>query len=473
MARKQLGTNPSANSNNDATTAYVDSAITSGVVASAAKLTTARTIGGVSFDGTANIVPGTATPTASQTVTWDANKNLSANGFIEAVQTTATSGGTTTLTVSSKQFQQFTGSSTQTVVLPDATTMTVGQSFTIANRSSAAVTVNANGGGLIQTMSASSQLTATLIANGSSAGTWDAGYSIGSTNGLVSISGTLVTTTGASNAGKYIPLLQLGAFAQNDEISVTFYVKTNIDNATARFELFMVQSAAMNNDPSVTLSMTSGNSDNMDIGQFTAVVTTKTSGASVVTLYAQPNRANEIWSVHYMGADSGGTATIVVLTAQSYIASLPAGTQFAAAYINLPVATPTASKHAVTKGYADSGVQTMMNKVITTRSTSTNAPGATPIWNTNSYDLWQFTGINAAITSMTTNFTSTSPFVGQKMMVSFKDNGSAQTITWGTSFQSSGVAALLSTTVANKTHWVALMYDGTKWTCMACDSNGY
>jgi len=50
--------------------------------------------------------------------------------------TTVTAAGTTTLTVSSTATQFFTGSTTQTVVLPVASTLTQGQQFTIHNNSS-------------------------------------------------------------------------------------------------------------------------------------------------------------------------------------------------------------------------------------------------------------------------------------------------------------------------------------------------
>jgi len=45
----------------------------------------------------------------------------------EQVATTTALGGTTTLTLLSKTYQKFTGTSTQTTVLPDATTLVVGR----------------------------------------------------------------------------------------------------------------------------------------------------------------------------------------------------------------------------------------------------------------------------------------------------------------------------------------------------------
>jgi hypothetical protein len=115
------------------------------------------------------------------------------------------------------------------------------------------------------------------------------------------------------------------------------------------------------------------------------------------------------------------------------------------------------------------------NIVIVPRSTTSNAPGATPTTDWTSYDQVDFTGLAAAITSMTTNLAAGTPTNGQKLMLTFKDNGTARAITWGSSFQSSGVATLLATTVISKKHHVGLIYDGaaSKWTCIAVDATGY
>jgi hypothetical protein len=123
--------------------------------------------------------------TASTVAYRDANANFQVNNLIEDTTTTATAAGTTTLTISSDRNQQFTGSSTQTLVLPNATTLLVGHQFYVMNRSSGAVTVNMNGGSLLQTMAASSFALFTLISNGTAAGTWDAAYSSGGGSGTV------------------------------------------------------------------------------------------------------------------------------------------------------------------------------------------------------------------------------------------------------------------------------------------------
>jgi hypothetical protein len=138
-----------------------------------------------------------ATATASSVAYRDANGNLVANSYTAGVVSTATAAGTTTLTAASAQFQQFTGTTTQTVVLPNATTLSNGASFVIANRSTGAVTVNANGGGLVISVAANTQTTVTQLNNSSAAGVWDATTSGSSGGG----SGTVTTLSVVSANG--------------------------------------------------------------------------------------------------------------------------------------------------------------------------------------------------------------------------------------------------------------------------------
>ncbi len=170
-------------------------ALTGDITTSAGSLATALAAASVTLSKLANLaansvignstgssatptaVPLAAAATASAIVLRDSSANMKANNSLLAASTTATAAGTTTLTAASAYTQQFTGSTTQTVVLPDATTLAVGFSFRIANRSSGVVTVNANGGGLIQTMAPGTQLEVTAITIGTTAGTWDAAYS--------------------------------------------------------------------------------------------------------------------------------------------------------------------------------------------------------------------------------------------------------------------------------------------------------
>ena len=95
--------------------------------------------------------------------------NLVHGGFT----TTATAAGTTTLTVASTRHQEFTGATTQTVVLPDATTLALGHQFYIDNDSTGTLTINANGGGLIRTLTTLNDVLLVCTSIGAAAGTWD------------------------------------------------------------------------------------------------------------------------------------------------------------------------------------------------------------------------------------------------------------------------------------------------------------
>lgn len=121
----------------------------------------------------------------------------------------------------------------------------------------------------------------------------------------------------------------------------------------------------------------------------------------------------------------------------------------------------------------DTDTQTLTNKRLNPR-VNTTASSATPAINTDTTDLFTITALAAAITSMTSSLTGT-PVDGQYLMIRIKDNGTARAITWGTSFQSSGVALLLTTTIISKTHHIWFTYDGVaaKWTCLAVDAAGY
>lgn len=87
--------------------------------------------------------------------------------------TTITTGGTTTLTVASTLLQFFTSSSTQTVVLPDATTLALGHEFWIHNNSTGTLTINANGGGLVRTLTTFNDVLLVCTSTTLAAGIWD------------------------------------------------------------------------------------------------------------------------------------------------------------------------------------------------------------------------------------------------------------------------------------------------------------
>ena len=106
---------------------------------------TRTTILSSSNSGSAVTFTGTVTVfcdyPAGKAVYQDANGNISNNSFIPGWNSTTTAAGTTTLTVTSTYYQRFVGSTTQTVVLPNATTMALGQGFIIDNDSNGNLTL--------------------------------------------------------------------------------------------------------------------------------------------------------------------------------------------------------------------------------------------------------------------------------------------------------------------------------------------
>jgi hypothetical protein len=117
----------------------------------------------------------TSTPTANAVPTWDGNANMSSDNFLPGFTSTASAAGTTVLTVASNKYQLITGSTTQTVRLPDATTCPLGTSFVIINESTGNVTIQDNTPTTLVVLATKSIIRYTLIVNGTAAGTWKIG----------------------------------------------------------------------------------------------------------------------------------------------------------------------------------------------------------------------------------------------------------------------------------------------------------
>jgi len=106
--------------------------------------------------------------------------------------TTATAAGTTTLTVASNYRQFFTGTTTQTIVLPVTSTLVTGIAYEIENNSTGLLTVNSSGGNLVGTVPAGVCAHAVCIGTTlTTAADWDWDY----------ISTTTITGTGANVLG--------------------------------------------------------------------------------------------------------------------------------------------------------------------------------------------------------------------------------------------------------------------------------
>ncbi len=118
----------------------------------------------------------------------------------QAYTTTATAAGTTTLTASSTLLQFFTGSTTQTVVLPVVSTLSTGQRYEIHNNSSGAITVNSSGSNLVTTVPAGVTTVCTcILITGTTAASWDADIQGFTTTVPIAQGGTGASTLAGAN----------------------------------------------------------------------------------------------------------------------------------------------------------------------------------------------------------------------------------------------------------------------------------
>lgn len=97
---------------------------------------------------------------------------------------------------------------------------------------------------------------------------------------------------------------------------------------------------------------------------------------------------------------------------------------------------------------------------------SSEASSATPTINVDNVDAHSITALAADITSVTTNL-SGAPVNFQRLTIRILDNGTARSITWGTSFEDAGTA-LPTTTVISKLLTIEFIYNTvtSKWGCV-------
>jgi hypothetical protein len=114
------------------------------------------------------------TSTSSSLMERDSNANTFSNNSVNSYATTVTAAGTTTLTAASARYQYFTGSTTQTVVLPVVSTLAQGFEFRIVNNSTGSVTVQSSGLNAVATIAAGSyDIIQCILVTGTTAASWN------------------------------------------------------------------------------------------------------------------------------------------------------------------------------------------------------------------------------------------------------------------------------------------------------------
>jgi len=149
-------------------------------------------------------VDGTDVRAATGTVATGGTGAGTANAALTNLTTyteTATAAGTTVLTNTSTYFQNFTGTTTQTVTLPVTSTLAQGWTFHLVNNSTGNLTINSSGGNLLITVLPGTTAMATcILASGTTAASWEAGLTdfstaTGTGSVVLATSPTLTTPT--------------------------------------------------------------------------------------------------------------------------------------------------------------------------------------------------------------------------------------------------------------------------------------
>lgn len=117
------------------------------------------------------------------------------------ISSIATAAGTTTLVWDSPFQTIFTGVTTQTIVLPNATTMFLSQRFKISNNSTGLVTVQTNGGATFWIIAAGTDIELVCTSIATAAGTWEKDYRVGNAaSGKVMTVNSTMTLQGVDGA---------------------------------------------------------------------------------------------------------------------------------------------------------------------------------------------------------------------------------------------------------------------------------
>jgi hypothetical protein len=281
--------------------------------------TNALTIGtglsGTSFNGstavTIAIDSTVVTLTGSQTLT---NKTLTLP-VIDNIRTgytsTATAAGTTTLTVASNHYQRFTGSTTQTIVLPVTSTLAAGVAYEIENASTGSLTVNSSGGNLVITIIPGVTVQCRCIGTTlTTAADWDAEYNefsaITGTGSNVLSSGPTLASPSATGTIQFI-----GSTTSNITFGTSQTSGTLTIGGTSGTGTQTIGRSTVSQQTDIQAGATaSGSTKTINLG--TGGLTGSTTTIAIGSTFGTTVTANGTWT--YSGANAYGTPASITLT---------------------------------------------------------------------------------------------------------------------------------------------------------------
>jgi hypothetical protein len=162
-----------------------------------------------------NSLAYSASSIASSLVRRDSNANTFNNNVVKNYTTTVTAAGTTTLTVSSSYYQYFTGTTTQTVILPEVSTLSLGFEFNVVNNSTSSIVIQSSGGNIVQTMTAGMYASyRCILTSGTTAASWSvitssSASSVGGSNTQVQYNnaGVVAGASGLTIGSDFYPIV--------------------------------------------------------------------------------------------------------------------------------------------------------------------------------------------------------------------------------------------------------------------------
>jgi hypothetical protein len=174
-----------------------------------------------------------ASPTFTGTVGLPASTVLSLpviDNVKRGFTTTVTAASTTTLTSASNEQQRFTGTTTQTVALPDVTTLALGMTYTVINDSTGVVTVQSSGLNTILAMGANTRVTFTcVLVTGTTAASWSSpavvaggGMTLLSTTAITAVASITPPTIDQTYSELVIVISNAATVATNTQFRFTF-----------------------------------------------------------------------------------------------------------------------------------------------------------------------------------------------------------------------------------------------------------